>query len=304
VAKRGIGVEEYTQEVVRQLYLTRLCEWWQARFKWTVPETIPELSVERGLMNSGLLVFYRDAKTGAFMLVRATPSSLMNIYDEPATYTTIGAPGYEPVTLTTAFLHVDEQPDNVCVPLRASINRETPLVEIGYWANRLTELDHTLAINSRLLRTPRIAMVPQSQVLSVRNVLREIDKGQPDVIASEDSGLEGAIGVLDVGGNPANLQSVRLERNQVWNDCMTWLGINSSNQDKKERLVAAETTGNDDQVAVSRAAAKVVRDEAVSRINKVWPDANVSCDWAGVDLGGDANGCMDDAASGDEETVS
>jgi hypothetical protein len=51
---------------------------------------------------------------------------------------------------------------------------------------------------------------------------------------------------------------------------MGLLGINNANQDKKERLVAAEVGANDEQVQATRNIALNARQQAAERINKLY----------------------------------
>jgi len=51
---------------------------------------------------------------------------------------------------------------------------------------------------------------------------------------------------------------------------MSLFGINNSNQDKKERLVADEVAANNDQVAVMRAINLNARQEACTKINRLF----------------------------------
>jgi hypothetical protein len=59
---------------------------------------------------------------------------------------------------------------------------------------------------------------------------------------------------------------------------MGMLGINGANQDKKERLVAAEVGANDEQVQASRNVALNARQFACEQINQLW-GLNVSVDF-------------------------
>jgi hypothetical protein len=65
---------------------------------------------------------------------------------------------------------------------------------------------------------------------------------------------------------------------------MTLLGINNANQDKKERLVAAEVSGNDDMVSAIRATNLNARRMACDAINEMWPAYQVEVDYV-TDMG-------------------
>ena len=90
--------------------------------------------------------------------------------------------------------------------------------------------------------------------------------------------LTDSIHALDLGLHPQTIETVRLEKNQVWNECMTMLGIQSANQDKKERLVADEVGANNGQMIAARKALLKPRREAVDRINQMF-NLNISVEW-------------------------
>lgn len=61
-----------------------------------------------------------------------------------------------------------------------------------------------------------------------------------------------------------------IAKSKLWNECMGLLGINNANQDKKERLVAAEVGANDEQVEATRNIALNARQQACDRINDMF----------------------------------
>jgi hypothetical protein len=60
---------------------------------------------------------------------------------------------------------------------------------------------------------------------------------------------------------------------------MTLLGINNANQDKRERLVTSEVSANNSQVLLARQVALDARRDACNRINKRYPNLNISVHW-------------------------
>jgi hypothetical protein len=59
---------------------------------------------------------------------------------------------------------------------------------------------------------------------------------------------------------------------------MTFLGINNSNQDKRERLVADEVAANDQQISAARNSAMGARKYACEQINKRF-GLDISVEW-------------------------
>src|SRR5690606_31619781 len=78
--------------------------------------------------------------------------------------------------------------------------------------------------------------------------------------------------------NPDHIEKLSIVRARLWNECMGLLGINNSNQDKKERLVSDEVKANDDQVSSSRRVNLNARQDAAEHINSVY-GLNISVDY-------------------------
>ena len=73
---------------------------------------------------------------------------------------------------------------------------------------------------------------------------------------------------IDLGVDKDYIDHLQIARTRIWSDCMGLLGLNNANQDKKERLVEAEVSANDDQVSNMRAVNLMERKRAIREINK------------------------------------
>jgi hypothetical protein len=100
--------------------------------------------------------------------------------------------------------------------------------------------------------------------------MRQIAEGQDVIFGTDALDMGGTVEVLDLGIDPMNLPNLMIARSKLWNECMGLLGINNANQDKKERLVAAEVGANDDQVQASRNVALNARQTAAAQISKLY----------------------------------
>lgn len=254
--------------VAERMYMRLLTEWAATRFKWVgLPDTIDPRFIEQELFYKAMVLFYYDPRFDRYLAARGAVRGPMNLYDNPTNFRTVGIATYPSIELSG-----DE-----CVPIWASYSRLPSRDIVLLYAARLAALDVSLEINAKNLRANKIIKVEEGQRQTAVNMLRQIDEG--NVIFGTNALDMGTFEVLDFGSPAGNLDALRMEKNQVWNEAMTLLGITNSNQDKKERLVAAEATGSDGQVLAARNSEMKPRMEACDQINLIYPDLNVSVEW-------------------------
>lgn len=240
-----------------------------SRFKWEgLPETVDERFLEMVLMRQSNVLFYFDVRYDRYLCVRATPRNYPNQYDNPTSWRTISVPGYDGTILTS-----DE-----AVPIYANYSRVPEMDIVLIYARRLADIDVSLEINARNMRINKLAIAEESERLSVTNALNQIEQGNPTIYVNRPFDIQSAIQTLDLGVHPDIVENLRVEKNQVWNECATMLGITNTNKEKKERLVSDEATGSDGSVLASRNSVMKPRIEACKRINAMF-DLAVSVKW-------------------------
>ena len=148
------------------------------------------------------------------------------------------------------------------------------------YAARLAELDRTIDINIGNMRKPFLIACDENERQSMVNIYRQIAEGQPVIFGTETMGdaIGNKVQVFDMKVHEQTLINLMIAKSRAWNECMTLLGIDNSNQDKKERLVASEVDANNDQVMSMRMVALNSRKEAATLINEIW-NLNVSVEW-------------------------
>lgn len=284
------------------------------RFKWDgFPETVDTRFLEMTLLYQALAVVYYDHDYDVLLAVRGAGTGFVNAIDNPISFNVVGpiprqndANVTDPnvvtpyTTLSTdigtglytrqirAFdriVHLNrgfsnEDRKKLAVPIWANFIRVPDLDLIRIYASRLAWLDRTLEINAKNARRNKVLKAPQNMSLSVQNFAKQADQGTEYIqVAGAMQDME-FIEALDLGVNPDSYDKLSILRTRVWNECMTLLGIDSANQDKKERLVAAEVSANDSQTDSFRFVALNARRQACEAISecfgvKVTVDYNV-----------------------------
>ena len=166
-----------------------------------------------------------------------------------------------------------------CVPIWGNYLRIPDRDIIYVYAGKLAKIDRTIEINLDAMRYTHIIATNENQRLSWVNIMRKHAEGEPIIFGNEGLDLAQAQ-VWNVGVDKDVVLNLQISKGKLWNECMTLLGINNANQDKKERLVSSEVDANDDQVVANRGIALNSRKIAVEQINRMF-DLSLDVGWNG-----------------------
>lgn len=246
--------------VLQRMYIRQLTERCVNRFKWiNMPKTIDIRFMELTLFRTGLSVFYYEYGLERFLALQGSSAGRHDMLDNPRRFRVWG----------NDFTQ-KELPRKFVVPIWSNYLRVPDWDIVMIYASRLAEIDLTIEINTRNARRTRVIAVSENQRLTAKNISRQIDEGQAAIEVGPDVMGEIGISALDMGVDPDSIEKLHILKVRVWNECLEYLGINGANQDKKERLVAAEVDANDDQVGSARDVNLNARKQAVMEINDKW----------------------------------
>lgn len=254
------------QYLTQNMYVRVLTELCANRFKWVgLPDTIDERFLELELFRSALAVFYWDVDFERYLAVRASGAGQTNMYDNPTSF-----------TIYTPKFNKQLGPKN-CVPIWANYLRTPDHDIVQLFAQRLAAIDRTIDINVSNMRFSKVVTAEENERQSWVNIIRQHDEGMPVIFGTQALDMSKVM-AFDVSVHHEALPNLLIARTKMWNDCMTLLGINNANQDKKERLVADEVSANDEQVNAAKSIALNARRQACAQINRMY-DLAVSVDF-------------------------
>jgi hypothetical protein len=244
----------YTDYFYRLMLLSR------SVFKWEgLPNGIDEKWIERYLFADGKCMFFHDNEKG-FMVAKCNPAGDLNQYDEPTILKPHG----------TNYQYTGEGLENNvdCVLIRNNDEMIPTSPTIQIYALKLAELSRTIDINIHAQKTPVIILCSEKQKLTMKNVYRQWNGYEPIIYGDKNLDIEG-IKVLKTDA-PIVFDKLQLQKHAVWNECMTFLGINNANMDKRERLVDDEVQANNEQIEMSAEIFLKARQMACKRINEIF----------------------------------
>ena len=253
------GIAETLNNRTYTDYFYRLMLISMSIFKWeNLPNGIDEKWIEKYLFNMGRCMFYKDDTLG-FMVTKCTTDGMLNFYDEPTSLRPV-ATNY---SNTQSYVNGKE-----CVMIRNNDFMIPTVPTIELFAYRLADISRTIDINIHAQKTPILIKCSDKQRLTLKNVYRQWNGNEPVIFGDKSLNME-QLEVLKTDA-PIVFDKLQLQKHAIWNECMTFLGINNANQDKKERLVDDEVQANNEQVQMSGEMMLKARQRAADDINRLF----------------------------------
>lgn len=232
-------------------------------FEWeNLPPTVDERFLELTLYEMGYCLYFNDPIIGNLALT-CTIGGRLDVYRIPILRRAYAVNGYnkmcsakDSVLIFNNYLH-------------------TPtLLTIELFARRLYEIERAIDVNVKGQKTPKAILSSEQQRLTMKNLFMQYDGNEPFIFGDKNLDIEG-IKSLDIG-SPFVADKLQILKHQIWNEALTFLGIENSNQDKKERLVSDEVGSNYGNVEAQRNVMLNARRQAVKKINAMFgTDINV-----------------------------
>jgi hypothetical protein len=117
-------------------------------------------------------------------------------------------------------------------------------------------------------KTPVTIICPENERLAFKNIYKQVSENKPVIWGTSELNLDN-YKVLNTGA-PYVVDKLTLYKHDLWNEVMTFLGVNNANQDKKERLVESEVGANDEQIEQARFNMLDARKQACKKINEMF----------------------------------
>lgn len=239
-------------------YLNRLTELSVSMFEWkNLPPTVDARYLELHLFETGSMVYFDDDVIGNLCL-DCLPSGRLDVYGNPVLRRAYsGYNNYQKllkesnsVIIWNNYLHTNS------------------ILEVKMFARRLYNLDRIIDVNANAQKTPVLIQGTEQQRLTLKNLYKEFDGNSPFIFGDKNLDLN-SLKCLQTGA-PYVCDKLYNLKQMYWNEALTYLGINNTGAQKRERMLSIETAQSQGGTISSRYSRLQSRREAVEKINAMF----------------------------------
>lgn len=214
--------------------------------------------LEQVLYEDGRACFVKDSEKG-YMSLRANPSDKLNIYNLP-TEIEAWSIGYNKKFKLNEIVYIFN--NEMMLPTRMTLE---------LMAYRLYETERTIDINLIAQKTPILIEGDTKTILTLKNVYQQYSGNTPFIFGNKQFDISNKLNVLKTDA-PYLVDKLELHKHELWNEALTYLGINNANTDKKERLITNEVDSNNQLITFYLNCFYKTRKKACEEINNKFFD--------------------------------
>ena len=246
-------------------YFNRLMELGISMFEWkNLPDSIDPRFLELTLFCDGYAIFFYDEVMG-YLALQCMIGGRLNVYRIPIKRRAYAANGYQQ----------DLDSTNSVIIYNNLLHTNSSL-DVEEFSKDLHQVTQLIRINGNAQRTPFLIACDESERLSMENLYAKYEGNQPCVFGDKSLRTD-SIKVLNTGA-PYLCDKLYTLKREIWNEALTFLGIQNVNIQKRERLITDEVIRNSGGVIASRYSRLESRRLACAEINKMF-GLDIWCDY-------------------------
>lgn len=253
-------------------YLNRFKKIALSMFEWeNLPEGMNQRYLEQCLYYRGQASLLYDEDYG-YLNTQCCSNGNLNIYYLPSSLNCYSFGYQQDRKLYTGVVNYDKETGeriktDQCILVMNNWERIPTALTLELFAYRLYEAQRTADVNIMNSKTPILILTDENQKLALQNAYTQYSGNSPVIFADKNSGLEGAIKSIDTKVDFI-ADKITEYKKEIWNEALTFLGINNLKDDKKERLITDEANSNNELINLNLQSYLIPRQEACKQFNE------------------------------------
>lgn len=247
-------------------YMERLKRIALSMFEWVnLPSSMNSRWLERTLFYKGRAALLKDEKYG-FINTGCSDGGQVNIYGLPTALNCYSFSYQSKRNLYTGLVEgISDTEEAIMVMNDWECVPTAPTLEL--FALRLYEAQRTCDTNIKAQKTPIMIKVTEKQRLTMKNLYNQYDGNQPFIFGDSDQLNGDELKSISTQA-PYIADKVTDYKKEIWNEALTFLGINNIMLEKKERLVSDEANSNNELINLNLQSRLAPRQEACRQFNE------------------------------------
>ncbi len=247
-------------------YVERFKKICLSMFEWVnLPESMNARYLEECLYYKGQAALLKDELYG-FINTQCASNGYLNIYGLP---TSLNCYSYQYNSIRNLYTGLEGTEDKDCVLVMNNWQRVPTASTIELFCQRLAEAEMTAAVNIKAQKTPVLIVVDENQRLMMENLYSQYDGNRPFIFGDKNQVGDGVVKSISTGAEFI-ADKIMEYKKQIWNEALQFLGINTLQTEKKERLITDEASSNNELINLNLQSMLVPRQEAAKQFNKLF----------------------------------
>lgn len=247
-------------------YLDRFRKVALSVFEWVnLPKTMNSMWLEKCLFYEGQATLLKDKNYG-FINTKCCSDGDINIYGLPSN---LNCYSFQYNTSRKLYTGLDSNTDEFedCILVQNNWERIPTTGTIELFAYRLYEAEQTAFTNIKAQKTPVLLLVDETQRLMMENLYSQYDGNRPFIFGDKKQINQDTLKAIRTDA-PFVADKITEYKKEIWNEALTFLGINNIMVDKKERLITDEANSNNELINLNLQSYLAPRQEACRQFNE------------------------------------
>ena len=249
-------------------YLERFKKIAMSMFEWVgLPKSMNSRWLERCLYYNGQASLLKTKDYG-FINTNCASAGKINIYGLPSELNCYSFEFQENRKLYVGLNPINEASEEEEAILVLNNWEGIPTSQtMELFSLRLYEAERTCDVNIKSQKTPVLVVVNEKQRLMMENLYSQYDGNQPFIFGDSEQFDTNMLKSISTNA-PFVADKIMKYKKDIWEEALTFLGVNSLVTEKKERLITDEANSNNELINLNLQSFLAPRLEACKQFNE------------------------------------